>query len=107
MIGSYSGRLFGVLLCMGVSASALADDRPDQDTDINVAPHASSQLYERPKDAEYFWWDIEPSIDVELTFDDGTKTMVDSDKELSKKIVSVTFVNKGSAPAIGKLHARF
>lgn len=99
-----------ILCAIGFFASALtaiAESRPDQDTELDIAAHSSSSICNRPADAEYFWWDIEPPIDVELVFVDGTKSTVGSDKEFSKRIVSVKFINNSSAVAHVTLHARF
>lgn len=103
---SFRPMLVVFALCL-VGAVAMAESKPDQNQEFELAPGKSSELYRRPDGAEYFWWDIEPPIDVELTFEDGTSSRVGSEKEFSKKIVSVKFINSQSVVVRIKLFARF
>lgn len=100
-------RALGAIVFFGIAVNAIADSKPDQETEFDVAAHSSSVVYNRPGDAEYFWWDIEPPIDAELVFEDGTRSTVGSDKEFYKKIITVKFINPRDSSVHVKLHARF
>ena len=79
----------------------------DQEWAFEVPAHGESKAYERPAKAEYFWWDTDDSVQVELTFEDGTKLNTGSSEEFRKKIVSVKFINPGEKAFPVKLWARF
>lgn len=100
-------RALGAVVFFGIAVNAIAESKPDQETEFDVAAHSSSAVYKRPGDAEYFWWDIEPPIDAELVFEDGTRSTVGSDKEFYKKIITVKFINPRESSVHVKLHARF
>ena len=76
-----------------VSTPSIAQLRPDEEKVFELAPGASSESYRRPEGADYFWWDADPKIEVELTFEDGAKKRTSSEESFSKKIVAVTFIN--------------
>ena len=99
--------LFGLIVALFTATSGYAESKPDQELEFDVAPNSDSQVYNRPSDAEYFWWDIEPPIKVELVFVDGSKRTVGSEEEFSKKIVSVRFINDRKMPSHVTLHSRF
>lgn len=65
----------------------------EEDTVIELEPGKSSETYHRPEDADYFWWDADSKVTVEITFHDGEKEIASSEKSFSKKIVSVKFLN--------------
>ena len=82
-------------------------DQQDKEWSFEVPAKGESKVYERPEKAEYFWWDTDDSVQVELVFDDGSKLNTGSSKEFSKRIVSVKFINPGSKPFPVKLWAQF
>ncbi len=70
----------------------------DREWQFSLPPNSSSEVFQRPKNAEYFWWDTDEAVQVELVFEDGTKVTVGSAKEYSKKIISVKFLNPSKKP---------
>ena len=70
----------------------------DDDMEFVVPSGASSETYERPESAEYFWWDSAPEVKVEVTFRDGSKEIASSKKTFSKRITLVKFINPTKTP---------
>ena len=87
------------------NSTAAAQD--DKEWVFDIPAKESSRTYERPKGAEYFWWDTDEKVQVELVFEDGTKITTGSAKEFSKKVVSVKFINPENELFQVKLWARF
>ena len=92
-----------VLVCP-LRAIAGVDD--DNEIVIELASQGTSEVYKRPAEAEYFWWDTDPKVQVELVFEDGSKKITGSEDTFRKRIASVTFINPDSQAHQIKLWSR-
>lgn len=99
--------LLMVIILFPFGAGAEMQPQEDKEWVFEVAAHGASDTYHRPENAEYFWWDTDPAVQVELTFADGKTERANSEKEFSKKIIEVKFINPKSDPVTVKLWARF
>ena len=81
--------LFALLLLFPL----LVEAQQDSQQIFELSAKSSSQVYLRPSNAAYFWWDTDDAVEVELIFEDGSKMTTGSSKEFYKKIASVKFIN--------------
>lgn len=87
-----------VLMVFGLFAhhtgeAIAAELKANEEISFELGAMTASVTYERPKGADYFWWDADSQVQVELTFDDGSIKILSSEETFTKKIVKVKFLN--------------
>lgn len=103
----YAAMILLFLALMLRPADGVAEPRSDQEWVFDLPAKTSSQIYQRPADAEYFWWDTDAAVQVELEFAKGGRKTVGSEEVFREKIISVKFINPGDKVYQVKLWARF